>query len=259
MIKIYGLIDPRDNRIRYVGKTKRDLDKRLNEHLMNVYLKNNTYKNKWIKKLLKLQLCPIIILLEECNENGWELREEYWIRYYKDKYNDLTNATSGGEGLNNPTIEVRKKISIKNKGRKCSLEEVENRRIVFSGEGNPFYGKKHSEETKKKLSNYFLGKKHTLETKEKLRLLATGRKNKPEDIFRNKLSKKKKDPLLIFGLCKYKNKYIARLITNGKHYFSKVCNTREEAGVEYDKLAEKYLGKLAVYNFRHNDFSKLLG
>ncbi len=46
--KIYGLFDLTDNKCIYIGKTKRDLDKRYDEHLNDVkhpdkasYLKNN--------------------------------------------------------------------------------------------------------------------------------------------------------------------------------------------------------------------------
>lgn len=57
-------------------------------------------------------------------------------------------------------------------------EKREERSKMYSGEGNPFFGKKHSEETKKILSehakkrvgelNSFFGKKHTEETKRKI-------------------------------------------------------------------------------------------
>lgn len=37
-------------------------------------------------------------------------------------------------------------------GQKCSEEKKEKLRISMSGKGNPFYSRKHSEETKKKIS-----------------------------------------------------------------------------------------------------------
>lgn len=61
-----------------------------------------------------------------------------------------------------------------------SEEERLERSQRYSGEGNPFYGKTHSEETKKILSelakqrtgekNPFYGKHHTEETKRKIAL-----------------------------------------------------------------------------------------
>lgn len=53
-----------------------------------------------------------------------------------------------------------------------------NKGYLFNGKNNPFYGKKHSEESKRKISekvsglnNPFYGKHHTEKTKEKLRCI----------------------------------------------------------------------------------------
>jgi hypothetical protein len=91
-IKIYGLVDPRDNNIRYIGKTKRQLNKRLYEHISNKRT-IRTYKSNWITALKKENLKPLIIELEVCNENNWVEKEQYWIN----KTNNLTNLTKGGE------------------------------------------------------------------------------------------------------------------------------------------------------------------
>ena len=91
-IRIYGLVDPRDNKIRYVGKTKRQLNKRLYEHIFNKRT-IRTYKSNWITALKKENLNPLIIELEICDENNWIEREQYWIN----KLDNLTNLTRGGE------------------------------------------------------------------------------------------------------------------------------------------------------------------
>lgn len=46
----------------------------------------------WISKLLKDNLKPKIELVEECTENNWEEREQYWISFYP----NLTNISKGG-------------------------------------------------------------------------------------------------------------------------------------------------------------------
>lgn len=100
IIYIYSLIDPRDNRIRYIGKTN-NLKRRLLQHTKSKELLYNTFKNHWIKKLISLSLSPIIQVIEECDETNWQEKERYWIAYYRNIYTDLTNGTDGGE---NPPI-----------------------------------------------------------------------------------------------------------------------------------------------------------
>jgi hypothetical protein len=73
-------------------------------------------------------------------------------------------------------------------------ERIRNEYIEsVSGEGNYFYGKKHSAESKKKIGEAskgrktFLNKKHSSEAKEKIKIAATGRKTKEET--KQKISK----------------------------------------------------------------------
>lgn len=46
----------------------------------------------------------------------------------------------------------RSNIRDSRKGRKMSKKQIEKQRKMFKGEGNPFYGKHHSEDTKKRIS-----------------------------------------------------------------------------------------------------------
>jgi hypothetical protein len=60
---IYGLIDPNTKELRYIGKTK-NLKDRIYNHYKKEKLKPNTYKNNWLKSLLKLnQRAEIIVLV----------------------------------------------------------------------------------------------------------------------------------------------------------------------------------------------------
>jgi hypothetical protein len=61
--------------------------------------------------------------------------------------------------------------------RKCATSGDKNPMFGRTGDKNPMFGKKHSIETKQKLSKIKLGKKHTKETIEKMKLLFGGDKN----------------------------------------------------------------------------------
>ena len=89
-------------------------------------------------------------------------------------------------------------------GKRDISDELRNRyRINNSGENHPQYGKKHSEETKKKIGEFkkgnknMLGKKHSEETKKRLSELNKGKPNpnkgiKMSDETRMKMSEAKK-------------------------------------------------------------------
>ena len=66
------------------------------------------------------------------------------------------NMTDGGDGTVGRicTEETKRKISEKARGRQFSEEHKQKFSMIFSDEGNPFYGKTHTEETKKFLSEF---------------------------------------------------------------------------------------------------------
>ena len=152
---IYALIDPRTNEIRYVGKSNMP-NIRYKAHIRN-RKQNNTHKNNWINSVFNSNMVPILQILEECNISEWEQREKYHISIYP----NLTNLTSGGVGIPNY---------------KFTRTQLKNKIVKINGKNNHFYGKHHTEKTKKLLSYYskkynkeygnpFLGKTHTEETK----------------------------------------------------------------------------------------------
>lgn len=94
-IYIYGLSDPRDGRIRYVGKTN-NIQRRLESHIYDMP-GANPRKERWIQSLINKAMKPEIVILEECQEGEWQEREIYWIAEYKSIYSDITNLTSGGD------------------------------------------------------------------------------------------------------------------------------------------------------------------
>lgn len=100
---IYGLVCPIINDIRYVGltiqKPKERLKKHKYEHVAKLKKKHKlSYKDNWIRSIKKRGLLSkmIIITLEECEINYLAEREKFWIKYYRDKGNKITNSTDGG-------------------------------------------------------------------------------------------------------------------------------------------------------------------
>jgi hypothetical protein len=190
--RIYTLIDPRTDEIRYVGKTTRTLGQRLKAHL---YQKSTGYKCHWVQQLLDLGLKPICNLLEITDESHWQEREIYWIARLRAEGCELTNMTPGGDGIATGshlseetkikmsqahkgirhTEEERKKISEAQKGRVFSKEEREKM-------GAPKIGRPLSEEHRKKLSIAGKGRKKTEEWKKKIGLANKGRHHTEESL-----------------------------------------------------------------------------
>lgn len=119
----------------YVGKTY-DLRKRINAHKRSVrkgssiILHNSIRKYGWDAHILSV--------IEEVDDEKLNEREILWIaelKTYCYEHKMGLNMTKGGDGQRSTWMhktELRKWVSNK-----------------FSGDGNPFYDKKHTEETKK--------------------------------------------------------------------------------------------------------------
>lgn len=111
LVKIYELIDPFTNEIRYIGKTIRSLDERLKYHIQDAkYSKYTSKKVSWIKSLLNYNEDPIIRLVEKVDKDEVDFWEQFYIELYKSWGFRLTNMTRGGDGIQNPSKEIRNKI-----------------------------------------------------------------------------------------------------------------------------------------------------
>ena len=138
-IIIYTLTDPRDNLIKYVGKTK-DPIRRVRHHFSSGK-KNNNPCNTWTKKLSLIGTPPIFEILDIVSCNDWQYWEKYWIAQIKAWGFNLKNISSGGEsGSGRPPW---------NKG----LTYVGHPNQSKPGSINPFYNKQHSCKTKTKISS----------------------------------------------------------------------------------------------------------
>ena len=96
--KIYGLIDPRSNQIRYVGCTIQRVRDRLTQHIVTAR-KSNTGRSKWLNELEGLRLRPGITILEKVDPEHGHKREKFWTTKLIGEGADLTNegiAMGGG-------------------------------------------------------------------------------------------------------------------------------------------------------------------
>lgn len=172
---VYGLFDPRNDELRYVGYTG-NVSQRLQLHCRNSKLIINNHKNNWIKSLKKINLLPQLFIFEKYNDISDALNAEIdLIAYFRSIGCDLTNATHGGEEafIYPRSEESRLKTSIASTGRKHTAET--KARISNSLKG---IKRNHSEEHKKKISESLTGRNgspKSEETKEKLRLVNLGR------------------------------------------------------------------------------------
>src|SRR3972149_9379407 len=95
---IYGLVDPRNDEIRYIGQTVNPKG-RLSVHLHAARHGEHTYRSRWIGGLLELNLKPSLTILEEAiSTDKIDEREIWWITEAKARGWRLTNMTEGGDG-----------------------------------------------------------------------------------------------------------------------------------------------------------------
>lgn len=193
MTYIYALVDPRTQQCRYVGKAD-DPVRRLQRHLQKKRLQDRTHKATWLRSVVAAGFWPELFILEAVPKHGWAQAEKFWIAYLRMVGAELTNGTHGGDGGSfkgekNPmhgrkgalhpcygkprTKEVIERIRAAQKGKKRNIkpEVAEKLRAMAkarTGEKNPFFGKKHSEETRLAWSKKRLGTKLTQYQKDRL-------------------------------------------------------------------------------------------
>ena len=143
---IYGLVDPRDGHIRYVGKSD-DPEKRLTLHLIE---RRKSHKFNWIRLLKNMGLTPALIILAKVAKSGWQSSERFQIAFFRNRGMADLNATDGGDGCPgcHPSEETIQKIKMSNTGWKhtdearAKIKERRKHQIV-----------KHSEETRRKIGD----------------------------------------------------------------------------------------------------------
>lgn len=168
--QVYGLVDPRNGRVRYVGWTT-DAEYRLKAHILESE-EGTTHKCQWIRSLLENGLVPELKILEQGEGDTWSESERWWIKFYREEVGEvLTNATDGGEGSPGRVIseETRRKMS---ESKQSAWKDSEYRDLVVSKQNagrRPWTDERRervrsklkdrvfSDETRRKLANSKLG------------------------------------------------------------------------------------------------------
>lgn len=100
---VYGLADPRDGVVRYVGATRQILKRRLAQHVKTT---RSDPRSLWIRGLLSEGVTPVIVVLGEPTDD-WASVERRLIA----EMPGLLNRNAGGDGTDAHTSEVRLRMS----------------------------------------------------------------------------------------------------------------------------------------------------
>lgn len=150
---IYGLVDPRNGRVRYVGWTT-DAEYRLKAHILESE-EGTTYKCLWIRSLFEKGLVPELLVLERGEGDAWIESERWWIKFYREEVGEvLTNATDGGEGSPGRVIseETRRRMS-ESKLAAWSDPKYRNQVVASQNSGRKPWTDERRERVRSKLQN----------------------------------------------------------------------------------------------------------
>ena len=134
MIKIYIIVNKINNYI-YIGQTKNVLSKRWLGHISD----SKRHNTKLCNAIRKYGADNFII--EELNSGEWNnIEADNWEKFYIKLFDSKNrkigyNIKDGGNSVK-MTEETKKKISEKNKGRKCSEKELKVRRLKHTDRYN---------------------------------------------------------------------------------------------------------------------------
>jgi hypothetical protein len=204
---IYLLTCPDTGDVRYVGKTQSGLDVRLSGHLTEAGRYHLGHRGHWLRRLIAEGKKPGIRVDVEIGEGeDWQSIERQRIAHYRALGCRLVNGTEGGEGLHEPSPEVRarmsraaseraqrpeyremlaengRRVGALNKGRKAPphvgeavaasnrsrLVTEETRAKMRAAQSARRVRKPHSDETKAKLRAAFQGRKLSKEHRAKI-------------------------------------------------------------------------------------------
>lgn len=102
---IYGLRCPKTDEYRYIGKSTSGL-KRARAHLT---FSHNDSVNIWVAELREEGLCPLVDILESCDEETLLIKEKFWIQFYESAGCKLMNSiVYKGSAINKLELEIAK-------------------------------------------------------------------------------------------------------------------------------------------------------
>lgn len=88
-IAIYSLSDPRDNTVKYIGRTS-NVKLRYSKHC-SIGTNVGTPKNKWVRELRDCNLKPVLEVLENVTKDSASFWERWYTQLYRSWGFDLLN------------------------------------------------------------------------------------------------------------------------------------------------------------------------
>lgn len=182
-------------------------------------------------------------ILEYCLEDRLDEREIFWISYFN-TVEEGYNSEYGGGTNKIISDDTRRKLS-------------EKKKDVYVGENNPFYGRHHSEETRKRISEshkgketWMKGKHHSEESRKKISIA----KSNPSEETRRKISESNK------GRKPVNRKPVLQYSKEGEFIreFETVTSASIELGIEITHICAVCKGKLKTsggYKWKYKDES----
>lgn len=108
---VYGLASSEDGVVRYIGQTSGPLKRRVLRHISFAHRQRRrlTHRDRWLLKIERDGFEVVASVIQD--DAMWNVSEMEWIARYADSGARLVNSTAGGEGINDPSPELRKRIS----------------------------------------------------------------------------------------------------------------------------------------------------
>lgn len=128
-VYIYALLDPETTNPRYIGQTI-NLKVRFNNH-MHFADPNGSVKDKWLHSLKSSGTKPIMVLVEETNDQDADNVELAWIKYFDNCGFALTNTRRSQifRGWRNPVNKPKKPLRCMRGGCNKTSATVEIRKF----------------------------------------------------------------------------------------------------------------------------------
>jgi hypothetical protein len=240
------------------------------------------YWKNYVKKHCVSGKPEVKIWHRNLTEEQAKEHEIFWISVYGRRdlgTGCLVNLTDGGEGIPNPSLETRRRISeahkgrvrgpqseehrrkigLKSKGRKHREEAIQKNRQAHLGKkigpcseerkrkiGEANSGRKHTEEAIQKMREIKKGKKASEETKRKMSEIRKGRpsptkgKQHSEET-RQRMSETRTNRGKGYSFNKNRKKWVAYITINNKRKTLGFFETEEEAGTTYRQALNELL------------------
>ena len=160
---IYGLVDPRNGMLRYVGWSSNGMGRPIARHAAKCRNWEKSLKNAGVKKQVVIfQEFPELAACSKDEVNAaLKMIEPGWIAHFKKMGFDLTNMTDGGEGAVGrvKSEQERRKISQRMTGAGNPMFGKPSTAVGkpgwmtgVKGEAHPMHGYRHNAENRKKMS-----------------------------------------------------------------------------------------------------------